>query len=98
MAAGRAVVVAPVGVNVDIIRHRENGLLASSEDEWVEALDELARSPSLRERFASAGRATVEARFSSERSASLFADAIRVAVGRQVRAKTAEPQRRSMTQ
>jgi glycosyltransferase involved in cell wall biosynthesis len=88
MAAGRAAVAAPVGVNVDIIRHRENGFLASSDDEWVEALDELARSPGLRERVAAAGRATVEAQFSSERSASLFARAIRVAAGQEIQAAT----------
>jgi glycosyltransferase involved in cell wall biosynthesis len=81
MAAGRVAVAAPVGVNVDIIRHGENGFLASSEEEWVEVLDSLARSPEVRERVAAAGRVTVEERFSSARSASLFANAVRVAVG-----------------
>ncbi len=81
MAAGRVAVAAPVGVNADIIRHGQNGFLASSEDEWVEVLDRLARSPDVRERVAAAGRVTVEERFSSGRSASLFANAVRVAVG-----------------
>jgi glycosyltransferase involved in cell wall biosynthesis len=82
MAAGRAAVASPVGVNSDIIRHGENGLLASSVREWTDALDVLASSSALRERIAAAGRKTVEERFSARRSAALFADAIRVAVGR----------------
>jgi glycosyltransferase involved in cell wall biosynthesis len=80
MAAGRVAVVAPVGVNADIVVHRENGFLASSTEEWIEILDELASSESLRERVAAAGRRTVEERFSAERSAALFARALRSAV------------------
>jgi glycosyltransferase involved in cell wall biosynthesis len=80
MAAGRVAVASPVGVNSDIVRHRENGFLASSDREWTEILDELASSIALRARVAAAGRLTVEERFSATRSAGLFADAIRVAV------------------
>jgi glycosyltransferase involved in cell wall biosynthesis len=81
MAAGRVAVASPVGVNSDIIRHGESGFLASSEDEWTDILEQLASSKSLRDRVASVGRKTVEERFSAERSAALFAKAIRVAVG-----------------
>ncbi len=81
MAAGRVAVAAPVGVNADIVRHRENGFLASTDQEWTEILDELASSSDLRARVAAAGRKTVEERFSAPRSAALFAEAIRVAVG-----------------
>jgi glycosyltransferase involved in cell wall biosynthesis len=82
MAAGRAAVAAPVGVNSDFIRHGENGFLASSDDQWTQILDELASSPPLRERVAAAGRKTVEERFSAQGSAALFAKAIRIAVDR----------------
>jgi glycosyltransferase involved in cell wall biosynthesis len=81
MAAGRPAVVAPVGVNADIVRHRENGFLASSTGEWIDILDELASSEALRARVAVAGRRTVEERFSAERSAALFATAVRAAAG-----------------
>jgi glycosyltransferase involved in cell wall biosynthesis len=81
MAAGRVAVVAPVGVNTDIVRHRENGFLASSTDEWIDVMDELASSPPLRARVEAAGRKTVEERFSAGRSAALFAAAVRRAAG-----------------
>lgn len=58
-------VCSPVGVNSEIVRDGENGLLASSEEEWVEKLGRLLRSPELRERLGRAGRATVEARYSA---------------------------------
>jgi glycosyltransferase involved in cell wall biosynthesis len=65
MGLGVPTVCSPVGVNSEIIRDGENGLLASDEDEWVEKLRLLLRSPSLRERMGRAGRATVEARYSA---------------------------------
>jgi glycosyltransferase involved in cell wall biosynthesis len=76
MAAGRVAVASPIGVNSDIIRHGENGFLASSENDWVDILERLAQTRFLRERVAAAGRRTVQERFSAERSAMLFARAI----------------------
>jgi glycosyltransferase involved in cell wall biosynthesis len=58
-------VCSPVGVNSEIIRDGENGLLATTADEWVEKLGLLLRSPELRERLGRAGRETVEARYSA---------------------------------
>jgi len=37
MSMGAATVMSPVGVNVQIVRHGENGYLAASDDEWFEA-------------------------------------------------------------
>jgi glycosyltransferase involved in cell wall biosynthesis len=65
MALGVPAVCSPVGVNRDIIIHEENGLLAASDDEWVNALDRLLESETLRLRLGAAGRATVEARYSA---------------------------------
>ncbi|MFL6230745.1 MAG: glycosyltransferase family 4 protein [Pyrinomonadaceae bacterium] len=65
MALGIPCVCSPVGVNPSIIRDGENGLLASTEDEWIERLTRLLHSASLRERLGSAGRATVEAEYAS---------------------------------
>lgn len=64
MALGIPAVCSPVGVNTTIIQDDENGLLAATEDQWVEKLTRLLHSPSLRERLGKAGRATVEADYS----------------------------------
>ncbi len=82
MAAGRPAVVAPVGVNVDIVRHGENGLLASTEDEWVDAFERLASSPDLRRTLAAAGRRTVEEAYASEVCANRFAVALERALAK----------------
>ena len=58
-------VCSPVGVNSEIISDGENGLLASTEDEWVEKLSRLLRSKEERARLGRAGRETVEARYSA---------------------------------
>ncbi|MCA1613919.1 MAG: glycosyltransferase family 4 protein, partial [Acidobacteria bacterium] len=62
-------VCSPVGVNSEIIRDGENGLLARDESEWVEKLGLLLRSPELRARLGRAGRATVEERYSARAQA-----------------------------
>ncbi|HEX8365541.1 MAG TPA: glycosyltransferase family 4 protein [Allosphingosinicella sp.] len=80
MAVGRPAVVSPVGMNVDLVRHGENGFLASSDDEWVEILDRLAGSRELRERIGMAGRRTVEDGYSAEVVAARFARIIRSTV------------------
>jgi glycosyltransferase involved in cell wall biosynthesis len=64
MAVGVPTVASPVGLNTEIVRDGENGLLASTEDEWVESLVRLARDAALRRRLGEAGRATVESQFS----------------------------------
>ncbi|MDQ3918160.1 MAG: glycosyltransferase family 4 protein [Acidobacteriota bacterium] len=65
MALGVPTVCSPVGVNTEIIRDGENGLLAATDDEWVEKLSGLLGSESLRARLGRAGRETVEARYSA---------------------------------
>lgn len=73
MAAGRAVVVSPVGVNREIVRDGENGFLAATADEWVETLSKLAAGKSLRARLGKSARATVEHGYTAEISATKFA-------------------------
>jgi glycosyltransferase involved in cell wall biosynthesis len=65
MALGRPAVCSPVGVNPTIIRDDRNGLLAATEDEWIDKLKHLLHSPSLRRRLGAAGRETVEAEYSA---------------------------------
>jgi glycosyltransferase involved in cell wall biosynthesis len=77
MAVGLPVLASPVGVNSEIIESGANGLLATTQDEWVDALDSLARSRALRDQLAAAGRRTVEERYSSEIAAAMFARAVK---------------------
>ncbi|HEU4404287.1 MAG TPA: glycosyltransferase [Polyangiaceae bacterium] len=77
MATGRPVVVSPVGMNRDLVRTGENGFLAETVDEWVEALEALASSRELRARVGAAGRKTVAERFSAEVVARLVAGVVR---------------------
>jgi glycosyltransferase involved in cell wall biosynthesis len=67
-------VCSPVGVNVDIIDHRRNGLLAGTEEEWVAGLGELLDSPQLRRQLGAAGRTTVEEDFDGAKVAQQVAD------------------------
>lgn len=60
MACGLPVVASPVGVNAEIVEHGVNGFLASTEDEWVQALGSLLSDAELRERMGRAGREKVE--------------------------------------
>jgi glycosyltransferase involved in cell wall biosynthesis len=64
MACGLPVVASPVGVNRDIVRHGINGFLASTQDEWRDALARLAADPGLRARMGAAGRRMVEEHYS----------------------------------
>jgi glycosyltransferase involved in cell wall biosynthesis len=56
MSAGIPCIASPVGVNTSIIRNRENGLLASTEDEWTEALKTLLTDQQLRIKMGQCGR------------------------------------------
>jgi glycosyltransferase involved in cell wall biosynthesis len=64
MAAGLPVVANPVGVQAEMVRHGETGLLATTPTEWSEAVARLAADPALRRRLGHAGRRLVERHFS----------------------------------
>ncbi len=76
MAAGLPVVASPVGVNCEIVVQDETGFLASTPEEWTEAIVKLASDPGLRERMGKAGRARLEAVYSPDKVARLYAAAI----------------------
>jgi len=77
MACGLPVVASPVGANVDIVRHGENGFLAADDAAWRDALERLIASPSLRARMGRAGRARVEAEYSLVAQVPRLADILR---------------------
>lgn len=66
MAAGLPVVSSNAGMNAEIVRPGENGLLADSDAQWCEAIATLAADTALRERFGAAGRTLVESSYSTE--------------------------------
>lgn len=80
MALGVPTVCSPVGVNCEIVADGENGLLASSDQEWVTALRRLLDSPDLRRRLGAAGRSTVEARYAAARHGPRIAALIKAMV------------------
>ena len=76
MACGVPVVASRVGMNMEMIADGVNGFLASSIQEWVEALDLLLDDPALRQRLGEAARATVETRYSLAVNAPAFVRAV----------------------
>lgn len=63
MACGLPVVASPVGVNVEIVQDGVNGFLASSDDDWLQAIARLKADPGLRARMGTAGRKLVEQKY-----------------------------------
>ncbi|MCP4456751.1 MAG: glycosyltransferase family 4 protein [Cytophagales bacterium] len=66
MALGIPTIMSPVGLNSDIIQDGENGMLASSVDEWVEKLSLLIEDENLCKQMGLAGKETVVKDYSVE--------------------------------
>jgi len=77
MAMGIPAVCSAIGANVEVIQSGENGLLASTPEEWISHIERLIADPLLAARLGAAGRKTVEDRYSMRRSAELFSQAVR---------------------
>jgi glycosyltransferase involved in cell wall biosynthesis len=76
MAIGVPTIASPVGVNSEIIEHGVNGLLASTEQEWIECIKRLAADATLRRSLAEEGRRTVVQRFAGQRWAPRFLEVL----------------------
>jgi glycosyltransferase involved in cell wall biosynthesis len=72
MAAGLPVIASPVGANAEIVRANETGLLATTPQEWVEAIRRLASDANLRAAMGRAGRDRVEREYSLPRAAEVW--------------------------
>jgi glycosyltransferase involved in cell wall biosynthesis len=66
MALGIATVCSPVGFNEALIQDGKNGALAMTEDEWVDKLRQLLRSPQLRQQLGDAGLRTVQEEYTAD--------------------------------
>jgi glycosyltransferase involved in cell wall biosynthesis len=69
MAAGLPVVANPVGVQAEMVVDGETGFLATTPQEWAEAIGRLTYDPALRQRMGQAGRERVEREYSVEAGA-----------------------------
>jgi glycosyltransferase involved in cell wall biosynthesis len=76
MAMGIPAVASPVGINAELIRDGETGLLAPDERAWEDALERLVAGAALRRDLGAAARADVVGRFSLEHYVPLFLDAL----------------------
>jgi len=65
-------VIAPVGVNTEIIKHGFNGFLASTPDEWIEHLSNLIANREVGKELGRNGRETVEQHYSVISNESTF--------------------------
>ena len=71
-----------------LIQHGENGLLATSSEEWMAALELLIDDAAMRERLGAMGRRTVEEKYSMQRCAEHFASVVRATVGEETRTES----------
>ncbi len=76
MASGAVPVVAPVGVNAELVEHGVRGFHARDDDAWVGAVDALLADPELRAEMSVRGRAYVEATHSVRALAGGFVQAV----------------------
>jgi glycosyltransferase involved in cell wall biosynthesis len=65
-------VIAPVGVNAEIVEHRVNGFLASTPEEWFHYLTVLITKPEVRHAIGNKGLETVLQRYSVTSNESAF--------------------------
>ncbi len=80
MACGVPVVAAAVGVNREIITHGIDSMLASTRQEWIDHLSLLLTDHELRRQMASAGRRTIQARYSLDVTAPQLAGVLNAAL------------------
>jgi glycosyltransferase involved in cell wall biosynthesis len=73
-AAGLPVVANPVGVHPEMIRHGETGFLASTPQQWCDAVSRLVADAQLRARMGGAGRAHLESNYSVAAGARAWLD------------------------
>lgn len=79
MAAGKAVVASPVGVNVEIVQGWQCGELANDPTQWNDALSGLLMDPARRRALGQRGRQAVEMHYSLQAQAPRLAGILRSA-------------------
>lgn len=77
MAMEIPAIMSPVGVNNEIIEDGINGMLAATDEEWIDKLSLLIESKELREKLGRNGRETVLQKYSVSSSRDSYADLLR---------------------
>ena len=72
MSLAKPVVASPVGANIGIVIHGENGYLAKNTDEWRSYLAMLIRDRTLREQMGKRSHELVESKFSFDEASRLW--------------------------
>lgn len=88
-ASGLPVVVNPVGVHAEMVRHGETGFLACTPEQWREAIARLTSDPATRQRMGRAGRADFAARYALEVGARRWLEVLRTLDERAARRRAA---------
>ena len=81
MAAGLPVVANPVGVHPEMVAHGQTGFLATTPDQWADAIERLAGDPDLRRRMGAAARQRIQQYYSVDTWGPRLAALIEQAVG-----------------
>lgn len=76
MGLGVATVMAPVGMNKDVVENGRNGYLAGPTEEWIEKLSLLIENETLRKSLGVEGRKTIEQKFSAQALAPYYVELI----------------------
>lgn len=80
MACGRPVVASPIGINKEIVQPGRNGYLASTDAQWLSALETLCSQPEVSQALGAQGRRDVEQRYCIQVTAPRLADIFREAL------------------
>ncbi len=72
MAFGIPAIATNAGVNPQLIRDGENGLLVRTEAEWLDAIERLIHDPALRRKLGEAGRREAVAKYSIQATAGRY--------------------------
>ena len=73
MSLGIPAVCSDVGANRDVVKHGENGFLAKTNEDWLNALKKLVDDEKLRKQLGDEARRTVVENYSMEKCAQNFA-------------------------
>ena len=83
MACGLPVIASPIGMNRDVVDQGRTGLFATTEFEWLAALQFMIEHPAEAAQMGALGRSEIEARFNTESQARQLARWLRIAAGGQ---------------
>jgi glycosyltransferase involved in cell wall biosynthesis len=74
MSLGIPVIASPVPSYLPILRHGENGFIATEADQWLKFIEQLRDDPGLRRRLGASARDSVHLTFSKQRQAKMYED------------------------